>query len=83
MTTDGAAFRGTLGDAVTAAGGDAALIETAKSAYVTGVHAALGTAAVILAVMAVVATVVLPQKSMRLLRNSLASPNDLDPTPRA
>jgi len=63
MTTDGAAFRGTLGDAVTAAGGDAALIETAKSAYVTGVHAALGTAAVILAVMAVVATVVLPQKS--------------------
>ena len=63
MSSDGTAFRGTLGDAVTAAGGDAALIETAKSAYVTGVHAALGTAAVILAVMAVVATVVLPQKS--------------------
>jgi DHA2 family multidrug resistance protein-like MFS transporter len=63
MSSDGTAFRGTLGDAVTAAADDPALIETAKSAYVTGVHASLGTAAVILAVTATVAAVVLPRKS--------------------
>lgn len=62
LRDNGHAFRGTLTDAVATAGTDTGFLEAAKSAYVTGMHVALGTAAVILLVMAVVTVVVLPRE---------------------
>lgn len=61
----GPAFRGTLTDAITAAGGDGRLVDAAKSAFLTGMHTALGTAAVILLVMAAITAAVLPREEQR------------------
>ncbi|MFT4199768.1 MAG: MFS transporter [Gordonia sp. (in: high G+C Gram-positive bacteria)] len=55
------AFRGTLREALDSAGGSSAVSDAAKSAYMSGVHVALGTAAAILLVMAAVTAMVLPR----------------------
>ncbi len=55
-------FRGTLTEAIAAAGSDPARIEAAKSAYLTGMHTALGVAAIVLVVMAAATAMVLPRK---------------------
>ncbi|MFT3898842.1 MAG: MFS transporter [Gordonia sp. (in: high G+C Gram-positive bacteria)] len=56
-------FRGTLQEAVDAAGSNGGLVETAKHAYMGGIHVALGAAAVVLVAMAVLTAVVLPRES--------------------
>ncbi|GED96518.1 putative transmembrane-transport protein [Gordonia crocea] len=63
LRPDDSPYRGTLTDAIAEAGGNTELVETAKSAFMTGMHTALGTAAVILVIMAVVTTMVLPRRT--------------------
>ncbi|GAB09191.1 putative drug resistance efflux protein [Gordonia araii NBRC 100433] len=62
LASSGSPLRGTLDEVVVSAGNDAAVVETAKTAYMTGMHAALGTAAIILLVMAAVTAMVLPRE---------------------
>ncbi|MEV6772256.1 MFS transporter [Nocardia sp. NPDC051030] len=54
----GGDFSATLGETIVKAGGDSALIDSARSAFVDGMHVAITAGAVLLAIMAVVAAVV-------------------------
>lgn len=61
-TPDGERFVGTLDDVVSAAGDDASLVHAARSAFVDGVHIAVGLGGLLLIVMAVIVAVVLPRR---------------------